>query len=472
MSGLYASLANGVKALNAQSRAVEVAGNNLANVNNPNYARQRVVFGERGTVVTPQGAQSLGVEAIQLKQLRDSFADEQVVSEIATTARYEAQQSTLQQAQVALGQTIDRSVTATNAASGTGAGLNEALASFFDSFGSFAVNPNDTAERQVLLQKATVLTDKLNSVDDRLVALQTNIDDQIDVDVEDANRIISVIADLNAQIGRLEINVPGSAVDLRDQRQAKLEELAEIIPVESSPSSGSEGQIDVVTRDASGNEILLVSRAVTYGSVAFDGTDVTAGTPATVIGGNRGSIMGSLETRDGAIQSLRDSLDTISEQLVTAVNDAYNPTGATGNFFAAGGLSAGTIALDSTVTVANLKASDGGAAGDNSIALAVNNIALTSFSTAAGDALNGTLAQYYAGAVSALGQSITSVDNSLTDQTSIEDLVRRQRDAVSGVSLDEEMSDLLKYQRSFQAASRVIQVIDELLETIVTRLGA
>ena len=102
MSGLFGSLSAGVKALAAQSRAVETAGRNLANVNNPNYARQRIVFGDRGTVVTPLGAQSLGLEAKQIEQLRDVLLDRQTVREISLTSSLEAEQAAYEKAQAGL----------------------------------------------------------------------------------------------------------------------------------------------------------------------------------------------------------------------------------------------------------------------------------------------------------------------------------------------------------------------------------
>jgi flagellar hook-associated protein 1 FlgK len=94
-------------------------------------------------------------------------------------------------------------------------------------------------------------------------------------------------------------------------------------------------------------------------------------------------------------------------------------------------------------------------------------LANRTFSIAGGDVIEGTFAQHFATAVSDLGQSLSSINLRVEDQSNIESLVRTQRDAVSGVSLDEELTDLVKYQRAFQASSRVIQVINELLENVV-----
>ena len=109
MSGLFGSLTNNVKALNAQSRAIETAGRNLANVNNPHYARQRVLFGDRGTVQTDLGPQSLGLEALGITQLRDALLDKQVLRETALESSLTNEQAALQKAQAGLGENIDRS---------------------------------------------------------------------------------------------------------------------------------------------------------------------------------------------------------------------------------------------------------------------------------------------------------------------------------------------------------------------------
>lgn len=471
MSGLFGNLASGVKALTAQSRALETAGRNLANVNNANYARQRVVLGDRGTVLTAQGAQSLGVEARQVQQLRDLLLDRQVSREIALTSSLSSRQFAYQKAEAALGQSIDRSNNIASASSSTG-GVAGSISDFFSAFDSFATSPTDTGVRQTLLQKASVLTDSLRQADTRLGQLQNDLTEQISTDVGEVNTLLETIAKLNGQIGHFEINAPGSAADLRDQRQAKLEQLATKLNFETRASATAPGQIDLFVHDAGGAEIPLVQLNAVTGPVTLAGSTISAGSPSTAVAVTAGALHGNLEARDGTVQTLRDQLDALAGQLVSSVNTAYNPTGATGDFFAAAGTSAGTIALAAGLTPVTLKASDGGPAGDNTLAVAVAQLANHSFSTAGGDAIDGTFAKYFSGVVSSFGATASRVADQYGDQKNIENIVRAQRDSISGVSMDEELADLVKYQRSFQASSRVIQMIDELLETIVNRLGS
>ena len=469
MSGLFTTLNASVKALNAHSRAIETAGKNLANVNNTSYARQRVVYGDRGTIQTADGAQSLGLEALGVQQLRDALLDKQVMREVSLLASFEAEQSAYERAQASLGQSVSSSTETSAAGSNASTGgLSAALTDFFNAFQSFAASPTDSGERQSLLQKAAILVDRFNQTDSRLGQVQTDLDAQIGQNVTDANTLLATIADLNNQIGRIEIGNPGSALDLRDQRQAKLEELSKLLPIEVR--NGTDGQLNVVLKDASNADIELVTGSTVNGAVAFTGTGLTAGSPATAVSFSSGAIYGALNARDAGIQTLRTNLDNLAQQLVASVNAAYNPSSTAGADFFAAGTTAGTIALRGTLTAGNLVAGSG-AAGDNSIALAVAAVASQTFDTGSGDAIDGTLGGHLSSAVSSLGQALASATARAEDQGNIEQLVRSRRDAVSGVSLDEEMADLVRFQRAFQASSRVFSIVDELLDTVVNGLG-
>ena len=198
---------------------------------------------------------------------------------------------------------------------------------------------------------------------------------------------------------------------------------------------------------------------------------VSAGATPVPLGLTSGSIAGTISASTGPITALRTSLDQLAQQIVTAVNGAYNPGGTGNNFFDSSGTTAGTIALDSTLNPATLLAG-AGAAGDNSIATAVANVANLSFSTAGGDAIDGTLSQYYGGVVSGLGQALETADTQATNQAGVQTIVVNQRQSVSGVSLDEEMSNLMTYQSAFQASSEIFQTVNSLLGDLISAIGA
>jgi flagellar hook-associated protein 1 FlgK len=325
--------------------------------------------------------------------------------------------------------------------------------------------------RQTLVQYAGALTDTLNQTDANLAQVQSDLTTQATSDAGNANTLLSQIANLNTEIGRLEVNAPGSAVDLRDERQAKVESLGKLMSIQTQADTNGSGEISVSALDGSGNSVPLVTDSTVLGSVAISGTTVTAGSPATVLALTGGSINGALTARDGAIKDLRDNLNSLASQLITSVNSAYNPTATVGKDFFTG-TNAGDIAVNSSINASTLVSSSTGVAGDSDIAQAVADLANTTFSTSAGDAINGTFSQSYSNSATALGQTLSTINDKVSNQTTISTLVSTQRNSVSGVSMDEEMANLIKYQQAYQASARVVQTIDSLLSTVISSLGS
>lgn len=487
MAGLYSSLNRTVNALAAQSRGLEVAGKNVANVSNANYARQRVVFGDRGSVKTQYGAESMGLEVIAVQQLRNSILDAQVAREQGLKSQYTTVQQGLQKAQAALGESVN-STASTSTSSGTHS-IADCMSDLFNSFSSLSAKTTDVGVRQTLIQNAQILADRFNLTDSRLSQVQDDMTTQIKTDIESVNTLLSAIGSLNRDIGRTEINNEGGAVDLRDSRQAKIEELSKLINFETKDDPVNKGQVQIVMKDGGGSDVLLVAGALSAnlttdtGATTFTANNIpgaATGVTATV-SITSGTIRGALDVRDGSVTDLRDELDMLARQLVTSVNSTYG-SGTSGlDFFdvsaagSASAVTAATIKFNTAVTATNLEPDLSSATntGDNTIPAGIANLANKVFSTTGSpaDYVDGTLNQHYVRSVSSLGQSLTSTASRLSDQTSIEALVRSQRDSVSGVSLDEEMADLMKYQRAFQANSKVFNVVDQLLETIVTGLG-
>ncbi len=466
MAGLYSTLDQTVSALNAQSVAINVTGTNLANVNNPNYARETVNIGSLGEVQTADGPESIGITAGGVTELRSSIMDAQVRNAGSTVSYYTTLQSAYQQAQAAIGQTVSSSTSATSAAN---TGLASSLTGFFNAFSSYAASPTNAGQAQAVYESASLLTQQLQSASQNLASVQAGLTSQVTSSVSTANGLLTDVAKLNGQIAQFEANAPGTAVNLRDQREGDLEQLAGMMPITVTESSNGEDL--VTTPGASGSPVTLVSNASVSGSITVSGTTVSAGSPSSALALTSGSIQGSLDASTQGIQTLANNLNTLASQLVTAVNAAYNPSGTGNNFFNASGTTAGTITLDPSVTSSNIAAGSSGNAGDNSIALAISNLATKQFSTAGGDQINGTLSNFYNNAVTGLGQTLAGVNDQVTNETNIQTLVSTQRSSVSGVSLDEEMANLLMYQRSYQASSQVFQTVDSLLDTTVNSLG-
>jgi flagellar hook-associated protein 1 FlgK len=457
-------------ALDAQSQAISVASNNIANVNNPDYSLEVATYKSLGSVQTQEGEQSEGI-SVDVQQERSAVLDQMVRQEASFTSGFTAQQNILQQAQAALGENVSNtSTSSTTTSSVSTSGLSAALDDFFNAFQALAANPTDNGEMQTVVQQASILTDRFQEVDQNLSTVQTNAGSEAVSDTDSANQLLQQVAQLNTQIAAQESGNPGSALDLRDQREGALEKLAALIPV--SVSEGSSGEDQITTTDVSGNSVTLVNAGAVTNTLSISAGTVLAG--STALGLSSGSIQGELSAGAGAVQTLRTSIDNLANQIVTSVNGAYNPSATVGgNFFLASGTTAGTISVDPHLTAATLVAGKPAlGSGDNSIATAVANVANKIFSTGGGDDIDGTLSDYYGTAVSNVGQALDTANTQVTDQTAVQTTVLNQRQSVSGVSVDEEMSDLMSYQRAFQASSEVFQVVNTLLDNLVTNLGS
>jgi flagellar hook-associated protein 1 FlgK len=473
MPGLYFQLTAGTRSLATHGKNLEITGKNLANLNNPAYARQRLIEGQIGHYNTGVGYEGLGVEGIGIQSVRDPLLDRQVQREVTKSETLKMAQNLLTRAETALGHQINRSSSSgfvddlNQTSSG---GINQAVSDFFNAFQSFASKPTDVGLRQILLTKADVLAVRINESDERLQQVQTDAVDQIEQDMSAANEVLARIADINYQIGVAENGKPGAAVDLRDERVSKLEELAKYIDFEVREVPDEPGQLQIISKDVTGAEVLLVDGRTTSGPIDFNGTDFNSGGATLRLRGGR--LVSARDTANDAVQSSRGQLTALANQLASSVNAAYNPDGMGVNFFDSPP-SSGLISFNSIgVDVASLRSGTSGDAGANDIARSVGALATRVFSTQSGDGINGTFASHVARTVSELGASLSTVNTRVEDQDVSERMVREQRDSVSGVSQDEELADMMKFQRAFQASARYVNVIDELLDLVVNRLGA
>lgn len=479
---ILGDLANATKALNAHRFGVTTAGSNIANVNNPDYARQRAVLGERGTIQTHVGPQGMGVEVLGFTHMRDQILDREILRESSINSSLEAQSEALRKAEANMGQEINRTGDsafidgASNDGAGSG-GLAEVLNDFFNAFHSLSANPASDAEKESLLQKSEVLVQKLNVTSQRFEDLKSDLSLEAETDLGRANQLIEEISRLNVEIARSESNNAGQALTFRDNRQARLEELSEFVQISVTNIPDSAGQIKISMPTLSGS-VDLVNRGH-FEQINLD--DSIPGLPAfslektgeaVVVKG--GSIHGLLTARDGSVEDFMLSLDRLSSELVDQVNGLYNSGTAPGdtNFFTDTGdpaeKSASGISLVSSLSAFNLRTTNavGQESGDNTLTLAIAELDSSKI-TSLGER---SFSSFYRSTISDLAQDVATVKSRLEDEGIVLKLLREQQDSVSGVSIDEEMTDMMKFQRAFEATGRHIRAIDEMLDVIINRL--
>ena len=455
----------GARSLQTQQQGVEVAGHNLANASNPAYSRQRLEIQASTPLSTSIGPVGTGADAVAIRQLRDTLLDQQIQGETSVISFLQSQQTALQYAEAGIGEQLQGAGSTGDV--GSPGGLASDLSGLFNAFQDMSTAPSSMTGRQAVISQAQQLTTQFNQLDQRITSINGQLNQSVQTDVGSANQLLSDIAGLNHQIAGAEAGT-GAANDLRDLRQQKIESLSQLVNVQVSTDavggaslsiggqllvSGGTVQDTLETYDSGGGQLLVRTAG--------------AGIPLTPAGG---SIAGTIDARDGALKSLHDGLNTLATQIISQVNTAYRAgydlNGNTGaDFFT------GTNASDMGVNAAlvndpaSLQASGvAGAAGDNQVVLALGQMA----NAAQAGLGNQTFAQSYNGTITGLGTALASVNTQLEDEQSVQSMLQTQRNSVSGVSVDEEMTNLVMFQRAFQASAHLVSVVDQMLGIVVS----
>ncbi|MCZ6675270.1 MAG: flagellar hook-associated protein FlgK, partial [Verrucomicrobia bacterium] len=328
MSGIFSSLSNASSALQTHGKMVELTGKNISNLNNPNYARQRVSIGTIGSSTPGSGIEGGALVVTGIEQLRNSFVDKQLLNEISYSASLETQDLRLRQLLSGLGESIDRVNDPAFLSDSTeqGSGIRSAIDTFFNAFEAFSARPSDASNKQVLFQTAQSLTGSFNRMDDRINSVEKSLDEEILGEVSLLNRKLDELYDLNKEISRLEFSgSPGSANDLRDQRQAKLEEISKTILIETEEAPGSGGQINVFVRNTNGDPVNLVKVGSEPSDIIYDAT--TGGFKLVATGAEldlqAGRLPALIEVKNTSLAETRQEIDDLANAIATEVNELY-----------------------------------------------------------------------------------------------------------------------------------------------------
>jgi flagellar hook-associated protein 1 FlgK len=478
MSGISQVLEIARRALLAQQYQMNVTGHNIANASTPGYSRQRAHIVTTSPTESGGGMLGTGVIVQSVDRLRNRFIDTQIRASNDAYGQANQEYQILDQIQA----TLNESPGST--------GLSSTLSTFFNSWSSLEMHPEDSVTRNSLLLAGKNVTNVFHRLNTEMTSLRTSLRDEIQAKLDRINTLTSEIAGLNVQLTAA--NVSGTNTgDMRDTIGMKLDELSSLANI--SVSEGSNGTVSVMMgslqiADNGSSHTLKMSAgpAATIAGSSFDQLKITTemGLEAQVSGGETGGLLKSYNT---TIPDALGRLDRLAEALVSEVNK-YHATGyglqeppLTGiNFFSGSG--AASIQIDLTDTsggaqagsnpsLANIAASSvSGASGNNDIArLIASAFDRQSLTTGGGGSLLGglSISTYYNQSVTWLGSAINAADTVMTSQEQVLTQLNQQRDSVSGVSLDEEMTNMIKFQRAFDAAAKMVNTADEMFQTIL-----
>jgi flagellar hook-associated protein 1 len=464
MLGLFGTLNLASRSLQTQMTGVEVTGQNLANVNTAGYTRQTVEIQTSPDVSTTIGAEGTGANAVAIQQVVNALLNGQIQGQQSTSGYWSAQQTALQSAQTSLNEFLNGTGSATSSTNGTtDTGLAGQLSGLFSAFQAVATSPTSISARQALIGQAQTLASTFNQIDSQLDATRASLNTSLGNDVNSANKLLSEIAGLNQQISSAEFS-GGTPNDLLDEREQDLENLSSLTNI--TTSTGTNGAVDVSIGGqslVSGNQVLDTLQTYDAGGGQLLVQTATGGVNLTLTGG---SIQGTIDARDGELATMQSSINTLASTLITQVNtihsSGYNLSGTNGaNFF--NGSDAATITVNAALAdnPALIQASGSATAtGDNSVALQLADLA----SATQSGLNNQTFGDSYDQTVAGLGDSLETANDQVNNQTAVSNMLSTQRSSVSGVNVDEEMTNLISFQRAYEASG-------ELMKTVNTMIG-
>jgi len=457
MSNILGLLDIGRGALLAHQKAISITGHNIANVNTPGYSRQRVNLATSLGLTSASGQMGAGVRVSDIQRIYDQFLGSQINTESYNLGKWEAQKSSLERVEIIFDET-------------TGFGLNQAMGDFWNAWQDLANNPEGHTERQVLVAESEIMAETFNKISSDLNQQQNDIDSSIEGAVIEINTIAGQISDLNIKISDIEKSGQ-SANDLRDERDLLLKELSSMIDISSF--EGDDGQVTVLVGNGRplvqppySLSLSTVTNASGHEDVVWVDRDGNSVDITNDISG--GKLKGWLEVRDVKIEDYKTRLDDLASSIITEVNNlhtaGFDLNGAAGGAFFTG-TSASDIAVDTNIiNDVNLIAASGtGAPGDNSNSIAIVNLQnglLMSGGTATYD-------DFYNSLVSDVGIDAQSAQMNYDHQTAMASSLDNYRESISGVSLDEEMVNLVKFQHAYDAAAKLISAVDEMMNTVM-----
>jgi flagellar hook-associated protein 1 FlgK len=428
LQGLQTALSG----LLADQQAMDVTGHNIANANTEGYSRQVAVLETNQAIpvpalsaITGQGAQlGTGVTVETYTRVRNAYLDAQWRSQNTALGGASTQAEELEQAQSAFNEPSETSIASQ-------------LSEFWSTWSSLANSPTSQAAKEGVVAAGQRLALAFNQLSTQLATVSAQAAQQYEARASATGEVADYarqIAQLNGQIKQAEQagQPPNDMLDRRDLLLDKLSALAQV----------------TVTLQPDGTD------TVTFGDAAkplVEGTTVNwPQTLTSAAGGQLGALL-SLTAPGGPLASFQSELDATAALVSSTVNGLHTST----PFFS--GTTAATLAV--AVGAAEVQTSSTAAPGGNDVALAIAALR------------GGTADQAYSGLIGLLGSQVRGAQNEQTNLQTTLTAIGNQRQSVSGVSLDEEMTNLISFQRGYQASARTLTAMDEMLETLIEHTG-
>lgn len=469
MSRIWSMMDVGKRSMSNSQTALQTVSHNVANKATEGFSRQRVDIQTNTPIELGQARIGMGAKTGMVTRVNNPFLEKQLEREGNQLSNMEARSALLGRVEQVYNEQVNK-------------GLNQFMGEFFNAFRELSNNPESLASRTMVKETADHLTRDFGRINTQLTEIQKDADFRLKSLVNEVNEVSKEVANLNEKIQSVELQgIPAN--DERDRRDLLLKKMSEKINIRYA--EGDNGSMTITA----GNNAILVS-GFSHRELSVESTPASegkregnvdifykateSGTPVKVTNQfTGGQVGGLLNVRDHVINGLLDKMDNLAFSLATEVNsahiqgfDRYNKTGAT--FFqqptkiegASQNLKLSESVLQDVGRIAAAGQPD--APGDNRVANVISQVQYKQFM--GGDA---TVDDFYGAIVGQIGIEAQRANSSFSSQKDIVGQLRNIRESVSGVSLDEEATKMIEFQKSFDASARLIRTADEMMDTIL-----
>ncbi|WP_028608243.1 flagellar hook-associated protein FlgK [Paenibacillus harenae] len=509
MRSTFHGIETAKRSLFANQATINTIGHNISNANTPGYSRQRVNLVASRPIEAPgfmrsntPGQLGTGVEFTSITRIREQYLDDQFRNANSSYGGWSIQSSTLGKLETIFNEPSD-------------SGLRTVLDNFWKSWTDLSKDPENITGRKIVRENALALVDAFNTTSKHLEDLDKDLTANIEVKVSEVNSIAGSIANLNYEIKRLE-DLGDNPNDLRDQRDYLVDQLSHIANT-------------TVTHTANGYDISIGTQNIVTGPNAIPATSAQIEAQFTAGRLNGGELSGMILSRDKYVADYKEQIDAMANTLVngqitvtlpagTMYNGAKlaadqqvtvnginglhklgylftNPPQQAGDVFVPASykvngvmvpVTAGNISLSKEITddpmmIATsmrteiVNGVNETVKGNNTLANLMADLKNNSFAftpTSSGNGISsGTIDSYYQSVIGQLGVQAQEAERQYMNQYDIVNQVESSRQSVMGVSLDEEMSELIKFQHAYSAAARFMTSIDETLDKVINGMG-
>jgi flagellar hook-associated protein 1 FlgK len=475
MGSTFGGLETGVRGLRAHQIALQTTGQNITNADTPGYSRQVAVLQTTSPYTYPSlhnsngvGQIGSGVEVDRILRMRDDFIDLQLRNENALKGKWGVRQNTLEQLEVVINEPSDSSISAR---------LNQ----FWNALNELATRSEDNSVRASVNENAIVFAQSLRHTNRQLVDLQGDLNEQLSVYTGKINTLAKQIAELNEVIGKVKASKQ-EPNDLIDQRERLIQELSGITNITISTDKHNRLNIAISGAILVAGDSYSTMKVVK--NTAKNGQDEVVWTDNGLpVAFTNGEIKGLLETRDVDVQYFIDSLNEFTATLITRFNEVhqsgYGMDDSSHKVFFTGHDASDIdvnhlISMDlnliaaSDNTAATSEELPHGAPGNGQNARKLANVIKRDLLM---NQNNVTLTEYYNGLIAKLGIDSEKAKATNLNQDTLINYLKDRQESVAGVSMDEEMSNLIKFQNAYNASTRYMTTIDEMLDKIVNGMG-